>query len=788
MFKNNLKLALRVLWKNKTYSLLNIFGLALGFACCLLIGLYVQQELSYDRYHQKHERIYRLANQVTGSTYENGIAKVSGPWGIEAQRTIPEVESACRFLYFGTSVFRRGDVFAYESNGFFADSSALSMFTWPLIQGDPLTALRQPNHIVLTPALAERYFGEQNPMGQSITIDGEEYQVSGLMAEVPDNSHFPVSFLVSMSTYSHPEMNDWLRWNQFYTYLLLQAGTAPETVNTKLKVMLEQNLEAEQAEVNQPFLQPLASIHLHSKLHREMMANSDISYIYLFSIIALFILVIACFNFINLSTARAVHRAKEVVMRKVTGATRATLIRQYLGESFLLVGLSVVLALIVATLFLPQLNAFLHANLSFNWSDNFLLGSGLIVLTVLVGLLSGAYPAFVLSAFRPGKILKGSMSFAGSPMLRKIMVVAQFTIAIFLIIGAMVISGQLDFIQHKNLGFNKEQVVVINLRDQESIRKAQVIKEELLALDGVQQATVSANRPGGSDYGVPYEAVGLPEDQQPAMRCLVIDPDFLDTYEMEIVAGRGFRADMPTDSTAYLINETAARQLGWENPVGQQLSMPAVEREAGPIVGVVRDFHFRSLQEPIAPLYFFMEKNWYSQISVRLRADGMEKTLAEIEQKWAAFEPGQPFAYRFFDEGFDSLHQAESRTATIIKWFTVIAIFITSMGLFGLSTYTTERRTREIGIRKVLGASVLSLLAMLSKDFLRLVIFGFLLAIPVAWLVTRQWLSNYAYRIEVGWQYFFIAGLLAILIAFLTVSYQSLRAALTNPVESLRSE
>jgi putative ABC transport system permease protein len=447
-----------------------------------------------------------------------------------------------------------------------------------------------------------------------------------------------------------------------------------------------------------------------------------------------------------------------------------------------------VAALVLASAFLPYLNAFLDRELSLDLFRNLPLGIGLILLTVVVGLLSGAYPAFVLSGFRPGKILAGSTSIAGNAWLRKGLVVTQFAIAVFLIIGAMVITSQLDFIQHKNLGFNKEQVVVIQFRDQESIRRAATIKEELLGLEGVVAATVSANRPGGSDYGVPYEAVGLPEDQQPGMRCLVVDPDFLDTYQMEMAAGRGFRADMPTDSAAYLINETAARQLGWEDPLQQQLAMPAVGREAGPIIGVVRDFHFRSLQEAIAPLYFFMNPGWYSEISLRLKADDMQKTLAQIEQKWANFEPGQPFAYQFFDQSFDSLHASESRTATIIRWFTVIAVLITVLGLFGLSTYTAERRTREIGIRKVLGASVGSLVGMLSRDFLRLVIIGFIVAIPLAWIVTRQWLSNYAYHIKVSWQYFALAGLIAIVIAFLTVSYQSLRAALVNPVETLKNE
>lgn len=800
MLKNYLKIAFRHLIKNKGYSAINIIGLTVSFACCLLIGLYVQNELSYDRYHEKHPRLYRMVNYMSGASFENGMAKVSELWAPEAQNTIPEIENTCRFVFYGQTLVTKGAEQYYENGGLFADSTVFDLFDWKLINGHPKQALTEPNTIILTRSLAEKYFPGQNPVGQTLNFDNEsEMRITGVVEDIPTNSHFQFRFLVSLVSYDPPDQgNKWSRWLQYYSYVLLRPGTDPQEVADKVDAMLAQHLDEETSEAWRPQLQPIADIHLHSKLHREMSTNGDMSYIYIFSVIALFILLIACTNFVNLFTARATQRAKEVGVRKVVGANRISLIQQFLGESMLLTVLSAIIAAGLAHLLLRSINTALNRQLELNLWENGPLTLGLVAMTLLTGLLAGSYPAFVLSAFKPINVLKTSISsnslvgrMAGlgrRDLLRKGLVVFQFSLATFLIIAALVITKQLDYIQSKNLGFNQDQVIYVPMSTPQTIQKAETIKEELLKIPGVLKVSASANRPGGSDYGVPYQAEGLPEDQQPPMRCLVVDEDFLDTYEMELAAGRSFSKDISTDSMAYLINEAAARQLGWENPLGQRLSMPAVEREPAPIIGIVKDFHYRSLHEPIAPLYFFMEKTWYSQFNLKLDANRIDETLALLEEAWIGIEPNHPFRYTFFDQSFGALHAADRRTGRIIRWFTFLAIFITCLGLLGLSTYTAERRTKEIGIRKVFGASAGQIWLLLSKEILVLVGASVVIATPIAWLVTSNWLENFAYNINLGVGIFLLAGVLAIGIALLTVGYRTMRSALSDPVDALRYE
>ncbi|MCB0566336.1 MAG: ABC transporter permease [Phaeodactylibacter sp.] len=789
MLQNYLKTAIRNLLRYKTYSGINILGLSAGLASVLLIGLYVQNELSYDRYHQKSDRIYRLANHIAGVSFENGIAKVSAPWGPAAEAEIPEVEKACRFVFFGQALVEKEGQQYYESNGMFADPSVFEIFSWKLLEGNAGEALLEPNTIVLTRPFAEKYFGEENPVGKALTVNQEsEYRITGIVEAPPSNSHFTFDFLASSSSYRHPEQESWLLSNQFYTYLLLRPGADPELVAEKMDGLLAQHLDEETSEAYTPFLQPIASIHLHSKLHREMSANSDRSYIYIFGSIALFILFIACLNFINLATARAVQRAKEVGVRKVSGASRRELILQFLGESMFLTGIAAVISVGMVRLILPRISSFPELNLALNWQENYWLSGGLLGLVLLVGLLSGSYPALVLSSFKPASVLKGRLSPSGSPFFRKVLITSQFAVAVFLIIATMAAGGQLRYIQNKNLGFNKEQILLLPFRSSPSPERVRVFREELGRIPGVVSISASANRPGGSDYGVPYEAVGLPEGQQPAMRCLVVDEAFLDTYQMEVTRGRGFSSEFPADTSAYLINETAAQQLGWDNPVGRQLAMPAIGRAPGPVVGIVRDFHFRSLHDPITPLYFFVQPGWFSQFSLRLETKNLDNTLALIEEKWQSFEPGYPFTYSFFDESFDNLHRAEQRTAALIQWFTVVAILLTCMGLFGLASFMTARRTREIGIRKVMGATASRIFGLLAWNFLALVGIAFAVAVLPAWWAARRWLSNFAFHAELQWWHFLIAGALAMGIALISVSWQSIRAAVANPAEALKYE
>ncbi|MEM6633582.1 MAG: ABC transporter permease [Bacteroidota bacterium] len=799
MLFNHVKVSLRSLGKHWGYTSINIVGLTLGFACCLLIGLFVQEELSYDRYHEKANRIYRLAAHVQGASYENGIAKISAPWGPEAQTILPEVERSCRFVFYGQTLISNGRDSFYENGGLWVDSTVFDIFSWPFNYGDPSAALSAVNSVVLTQELAQKYFPNENPIGQILTFDNnQEMVVSGVIEDIPDNSHFTFRYLVPLHGYNPPDHGDiWTRWNQYYTYLLLKEEASVSSVGDKIDEMLALHLSTEDAEAYTPLLQPIQGIHLHSKLHREMSPNSDISYIYIFSIVALLTLLIALTNFINLFTARATHRTKEIGVRKVIGANRKSLFGQFIVEALLVSFLSGMMAIALSYIFLPFLNSVLNKTLALNLVENFWMSLGLFCLILVAGFLSGVYPGLVLSSLKAVHVLKPDAadsflrSFSGKghrALFRKGLIILQFAIASFLIIAALVVNDQLRFIQQKNLGFNKDQIINIPMSSPGTLAKARTLKHGLLQIPGVEQVSMSANKPGGSDYGVPYEAIGLEQNEQPPMRCLVVDEDFLTTYEMELAMGREFSSDMPTDSSAYLINETAAKQLGWDNPLGQLLAMPAVDREPAPIIGVVKDFHFHSLHEPIGPLYFFMENTWYSQVNVKLDASRMDETLAAIEAKWNEFEPDLPFRYTFFDEGFASLHAAEASTARLIKWFTYLAILITCLGLFGLSAFMADRRTKEIGIRKVFGASMVDILRILTSEILILVLIALLIAIPIAYSVSTHWLENFAYTIDFGLGYIVFSIILAGGIAVLTVSYHVFQSALKTPISALKYE
>ena len=788
MWKSDLKSTFRSLIKQRGYSIINILGIAVGFTCCLLIGLFVRYELSFDRYHENGDHIYRLVSMSDDASFGDGIAKVTYPWGQAALEEIPGVLDMCRFVFFGRALVDLGNEKYYQSGGLYADASAFDMFSWKFIHGDQ-NALVDPNSIVLTRSMAERCFGNTDPTGKTLILDEEDpFRVTGVIEDIPANSHFTFQFLVSLGSYSHPDLLDWRRWNQFYTYLHLREEVDPETVALHFDQLLDQHLEPRIAEETVPELQPLTSIHLHSDLHREMSTNSDPIYIYMFGIIAVLILIIAALNFINLTTARATTRAKEVGVRKVIGASRTRLMRQFLTEALVICVIGALASVFLAQLFQPMLRTFLDIPVGLDLFGDPVLLVGIGAVTLITALLAGIYPAFILSSFRPNEVFKGSPGYMGRAGLRKGLVVAQFAIAAFMITAAITVRNQLHFIQNKNLGFNGEQIAVVSMVDQDMRERAETIRDAFLEIPGVRSVAISANRPGGSDYGVPYRADGLSEDEQPAMRCLVVNEDFLDTYGMEVVAGRNFMKEMSSDSAAYLINEEAARQLGWEDPLQHTLSMPAVGRTSGPIIGVVKDFHFHSLHEPIGPLYFFLEKNWFSQFSIKLDTRNINQTLTGLEETWQTFEADYPFVYSFMDQQFASLHQAEARTAKIVHYFTGIIILITCLGIFGLSTFLTRQRRKEIGVRKVLGASTFLLVRLMIFDLLRLVLVGLVLAAPVAWIISNNWLDNFAYRIQMSWEVFAMTGMLALVLAVLTTIWQSMRTAMIDPAEAIRRE
>jgi putative ABC transport system permease protein len=785
MLFQNLKVALRISSRKPFYTLINVFGISVGLAVSLLIGLYIQNEWNYDRYHKNSERIFRLA---TKGPDDNGIAKVWGPLGPAAVEQITGIEKTCRFSLAGQLLF---DVHAkkiYEQNGIFSDPTVFDVFTWQLVEGNKKTALKEPHSIVLTKTTAEKYFGNSNPIGESIVVDNSSpYRVTGVMQDVPADSHFRFDFLLSMTSYPGQEINSWVR-PQFFTYVLLKPKVSPGLIAGQMNQLLAKHLDSAQASTTTSFLQPITSIHLHSNLLREMEPNSDVSYVYIAATLGLFVLIIACLNFINLSTVQAIRRSNETAIRKTAGASKSSLIKQYLSETLLICFASALLAIGIAVIALPYLNTFLEKHLAFDFLINPWLYIGLPVLILLVSFLSGLYPAFILSSFKPVSMLSKRFTPKGHGGLRNVLVISQFSISVILIIAAMTSGKQLQFIRGKNLGFNKEQLITIPFHDQQTGEHTQAIKDQLLQVAGVQMASISANQPGGSDYGIPYHIPGLTQDKQPEMRCLVVDEDFINTYQMQIVEGRSFRADMVSDSSAYLINEEAARELGLKDPVGHLMEMPAIGRQPGQIIGVVKDFHFHSLHEKIAPLYFFMQKGWYNSVSVRIKPSEIDKTLAQLKNKWASIEPAYPFSFSFFDETFSRMYTAETRLSTLIRIFSFLAVFIACLGLFGLAAYTINQRTKEIGIRKIVGASTFSIVALLSGRFLKLVLISSVIAFPVAWLAMHNWLEDFAYRINIGWWVFAAAGLVALLIAMLTVSLQAVKAAVANPVKSLRTE
>jgi putative ABC transport system permease protein len=788
MFKNYLTIALRILRRNKVIAFINIAGLAVGMVCAALILLFVRHELSYDQYHLNKKSIYRLVTGVQGAAYQ-AIAKVPGAWGIAAERDLPEVRNAARFVFFNETLVSRGEKRFYETGGFYADSSVFEVFSFPLIKGNPKTALRRPNTIVVTKDFAERYFGEEDALGQTLTFDAQnEFQITGVLSNVPSNSHFTFDFLVSMATYSNPRRDDW-QWNQYYTYLLLNDGASPEAVAAKFPALLRTHIDEKLAADYAPSLQPLTDIHLHSNLFREMQTNSDITYVYMVSAVGFFILLIACINFMNLTTARATTRAKEVGVRKVSGAGRLHLIKQFLSESILTSLVAAVIAVVGIDLLLPVFNSLTGRQLGFDYLNEKTFLFGFFGLAAIIGIFSGSYPAFVLSSFKPSSTLKGKSGGGRGAWLRKTLVVTQFAISAILMIATGIIYNQLEFIQNKKLGFNEEQLVILRIRDDAMREKYETVKRELLQHPSIVSVAASGNLPGGGDWGIPYEPEGIPQDRVPPMRELVVDHDFIQTFEIELAAGRTFSRDHPTDAAAYLINEEAARQLGWSEPLGKMISMPNIQREKAPVIGVLKDFHFRSMREKISPIMFFIPPpDWFNIISVRIRPENVSQTLAFIESKWNEFDPNHPFAYTFFDEDFARLHRTEEQMAKLLGYVAILAIFIACMGLFGLAAFTAEQRTKEIGVRKVLGASVGSIVALLSKDFTRLALAGFAVAAPLAYYAMHRWLENFAYRIEIGAGVFIAVGMLALIIAWLTVSFQSIKAAVANPVEALRYE
>ncbi|MFQ5568697.1 MAG: ABC transporter permease [Rhodothermales bacterium] len=805
MIKNYLKVALRNLRKDKTYAFINITGLAVGLTCCTFIALYVLDELSYDRFHEHADRIVRVVEDQVADGRVSRLAVTYGPLAPSLKQDFAAVEHAVRVLPYSLLVSRDAAQKIQESGFVFVDSTFLDVFSFPLIQGDRRTALDAPFAVVLTASTARKYFGEANPMGQVLQARDDEgvydFTVTGVMPDLPSTTHFRFDFLASfasMRTIYGTWVEDLGNWEHppLYTYALLAEGTEVETLEAHMPAFTLQRMGEHRAATRSLHVQPLTDIRLFSGREGELKPGSDIVYVYLFGLIAFFILLIACINFMNLATARAAGRAREVGMRKTLGAGRGQLIRQFLSESMLQVMLALVLVMVLVEAFLPVFNTLsgktLSAGILMHWGVPLVL----VATVVVVGVGAGSYPALYLSAFRPARVLKGMTGpGAAALFLRKGLVVFQFVISIALIIGTAIIYRQLDYVRNERLGFDKEHVVLVPLRDLENQFNYTSLKDTWVQLPGVRAVTASSGMPGLN--GGIYDWYVRPENSPDSLTLMVltVDHDYAETYGLDIVAGRDFSEDFSTDATeAFLLNESAARRLGWLDPVGKKLTLDVWFRryikKTGAVVGVVKDFQYNSLHKAIDPIIFHIFPNswYYDYVSVRLRPDDMPATLAAMEQAWAQFNPDRPFEYRFLDEQFNALYRAEARLSGLFGVFAGLAVIVACLGLFGLAAFTAEQRTKEIGVRKVLGATVGGIVVLLSRDLLKLIAVAFVVSAPLTYVAMGRWLNDFAYRVEMGAGTFLLAGALALVIAWLTVSYHAIRAALTDPVESLRYE
>jgi putative ABC transport system permease protein len=798
MLTNYLRIALRNIKKHKGYSLINILGLAIGMACCILITSYVFYELSYDKHHENADRIYRIKADAQIGENHLHIPKSSPPMAAYMIENFPEVENAVRLRELGNVPVRYREKQYYEGRIFFAENSLFDIFTIPLLKGNSKTALNTAYSAVITEDTAQRYFGDEDPIGKVLTIDeGADFTVTGVVSNVPRNSHFVFDILCSFETHAQNNrmsMVSWLSLN-YYTYILLQKGSSIEALEQKLPDMIATNagsiLNAVKGEITLT-LQPLTSIHLHSRLEQEIAATSNIAYVYIFSAIALFILLIACMNFMNLATARSAKRAQEVGMRKVLGAHRARIIRQFLSESMITSVIACVVALVIVEIAFPLFRSISGIELGIDYGQTPWFIPGLIGLTLFVGLIAGSYPAFFLSSFQPIRVLKGSLrSGTARARFRGILVIVQFTISIVLIIGTIVISNQLLFMKNTALGFDKERILIIAISDESTVESLAPFKEELRNHPAIINVTASSHVPGQTTYYNPFLPEGFTRDQMPWMGQLNVDPDFIPTLGIELLAGRNFSSELKTDQTrSVIINETAAKRFGWDNPVGKTIgtfaSSTAMLKTT--VIGVIKDFHIESLHREIGPLLITNNPEWLNTLSVRIAPNNIPETLGFLSEKWRQHNPLRPFRYFFLDDSFDAQYRADERLSTIFSYFSILAIFIACLGLFGLASYTAEQRTKEIGIRKVLGATLSGIVKLLTKEFSKWVLAANIVAWPIAYFAMRKWLQGFAYRTNIEFHTFFLSALIALAIALLTVSYQALRAAKADPVNSLRYE
>jgi len=818
MLRNYLKIAWRNLAKNKVFSFINIFGLSVGLTCCILISLYIYHEISYDTYHKNANRIFRLGTVFIDQVVGEPDANTSAPLGKLIQQEYPEVEASARLL----NLFRDDKTLFqvtgndsklksfYETKGFLADSNFFQILTYYFKEGDAKTALLEPNSVVISEEIAQKLFGKESAINKIVWIrsstNGDtSFRVTGVFSNPPGPSHLDARFFMSfkggrMNRFANDNPS-LLNNNMFYTYLLLKNSSDGNKLAAKFPGFVQRHLGNELKQMGKQrkyFLTPVRDIYLSGIAKNSIIAGGSKTTLFILGSIAILTLLIACINFMNLSTANSAKRAAEVGVRKVLGAQKQSLLRQFLGESLIMAGIGLILALVFSFLLLPVFEQVSGKTLIISFEQKIILGGSFFLLALITGLLAGSYPAFYLSSFRPIKVLKGKFSNSLAAIsLRKGLVVFQFIISIVLIIASIVIAKQMGYMQQKDLGFQKEQQIVIPLRTSMAKNSVQTFKDEISNNTSISSIGTSMAYPGifNPQDWLMYRQ-GQTMNNSKTVYINLVDNSFLQTLGVKVVAGRLFSKEFAADTlTSFVINEEAVKEFRFASPqdaVGKWLAADwDGEQNRFTIVGVVRNFHFKDLHESIEPFAFRFYNDadaGFNYLIAHSNGVNIKQTLSVLENTWKKLNPNEPFEYSFLDQDFQKNYESESKQASLINYFTIIAIIISCLGLFGLATFTTEQRRKEIGIRKVLGASVSGLVTLLSKDFLRLVIIAVIIASPLAWYAMHKWLQNFAYQTSITWQVFALTALIAVVIAFVTISFQAIKAAIVNPVRSIRTE
>lgn len=806
MFQNYLKTALRNLWRYKGFSLINISSLAIGITSCLIIGLFVWDELQYDKFVKDGNNIYRIYTENTSVTGTTSTANVAPMIATYLQENYPEVETTMKLLMFNGKVLMEvNGISSYENKGLIADSSFFTVFPLKLLKGDPKTSLEGATSVVISRRLAEKYFPNTDPIGKIIKIDKTDLAVRGVLAEIPEHFHLDLEYILPMPAagIEKERMERWT-WSQFFTYVKLKPGTNVQLLQSKFQDAVKQTVHPQLADEGStflPFFQPLKDIHLKSsEFIYDNAKRGNSVYVKGLTIIVLFVLIIACFNFINLATARSFRRAREIGVRKVIGAARRQLIFQFTGETILFSLFAVTVAVIATFLLLPSLNTFTGKSISFNPVTDPAMGVFLLAASVLIGILAGIYPALFMSGFQPIRVLKGlqPVSSAGSTIgLRQALVIVQFALSALLIISTVVVYKQMNFLQQKDLGFNKDQILYFDLQG-DVASDPEALKAELQRSPGVASVTAGYGLPGDQLAGEQVLIPGKEGEKKQNVTLFIVDHDYINTMGLQILKGRNFSKKFATDEDeAFIINETAVKEMGFgtaEQAIGQRINWDKWVPDSinpmkkGKVVGVVKDFHYKSLHEKVRPAVLQIYPEVNVKMALKVKQKDLPQTLEYIKTTWGKFSPAYPLDYKFLDENFEAMYQSEQKLSTLLSIFTLMAILVGCLGLFGLAAFNAEQRTKEIGIRKVLGATVTDIVAMLSKKFLQPVLVASLIAFPIAWWLMKSWLGDFPYRVEISAWIFILTALASLLIAFITVSFHAIKAAVSNPVKSLRTE